>query len=118
MKIARVVVALTFAIGVAFLIAACGDDEVKTETEVKTKTKTDIKTETEVETDVVTDPSPPPPPPEQAEENCAEGEVYSQGAGECVQERNTGGNPEIPKGNPCPPGELPMADRPVCVPKD
>ena len=42
--------------------------------------------------------------------SCGQGQIYSQGQGACVAE----GQGE----NPCPAGEVPEADQPVCVPKD
>jgi hypothetical protein len=42
--------------------------------------------------------------------SCAQGQIYSQGRRACVTER--------PGDNPCPAGEIPAADQPVCEPKD
>ena len=39
--------------------------------------------------------------------NCTNGQVYDSVAKTCVTPN--------PSGNPCPQGEVPMADRPVCV---
>jgi hypothetical protein len=41
--------------------------------------------------------------------DCGSGEVYSSGSHTCVKTN--------PSGNPCPTGEVPMADQPVCIPK-
>jgi hypothetical protein len=42
--------------------------------------------------------------------DCGSDQVFSQSSGTCVDIRQGS--------NPCPPGEVPMADRPVCVPKE
>jgi len=39
--------------------------------------------------------------------SCTNGQVYDSVAKTCVTPK--------PSGNPCPQGEVPMADRPVCV---
>jgi hypothetical protein len=42
--------------------------------------------------------------------SCGSGQAYSQVSHTCVDTNS--------QGNPCPKGQVPMADRPICVPKD
>src|SRR5689334_9096361 len=42
--------------------------------------------------------------------DCTGGQVFDSATHSCVEPN--------PSGNPCPEGEVPMADQPVCVPKN
>ena len=90
-------------------LAACGDDDEDATTTVEQTTTKSGAAEGEPTTTgaVETTPGGAVVP---ATPNCAEGQIYSQGTGACVKERQGS--------NPCPPGEVPAADQPACLPKD
>jgi hypothetical protein len=90
-------------------LAACGDDEETTTTATEVETTTEADTTTPTAT-TATEPTSTTSTTTSGSQDCGEGEVYSSSIGECIAERE--GN------NPCPNGEVPMADEPVCVPKD
>ena len=106
-RIAITLSALVLGVGVAFGVVACGgDDETTTATQTETQTTQAQQTTTSgggggggggtTTSDPVA--------------NCTSQQVYSQTSKTCVDIRQ--GN------NPCPKGEVPMADQPVCVPKN
>jgi hypothetical protein len=102
-------------LGMTALVSACGDDEETTTTEVETTTAEETTTETEptttpTTTGTATGTGTTTTGTTTAGQDCGPGEVYSSSLGECVNEREGK--------NPCPNGEVPMADEPVCVPKD
>jgi hypothetical protein len=98
------VTALVVLMAGAGTLAACGDDEdTNSTTTVKTATETGPRGASAVETTPGGAVVPAAP-------SCAQGQIYSQGSGACVDERQGG--------DPCPTGEVPEADQPVCVPKD
>ena len=104
-RIAITLVALVLGVGLAFGVVACGgDDETTTSTETEPATTQAQTTTTQGGgggggTTTTSDPV----------ANCTSQQVYSQTSKTCVDIRQ--GN------NPCPKGEVPMADQPVCVPK-
>jgi hypothetical protein len=107
-RIAITLSALALGVGLAFGVAACGGDD-KTTTETQTETQTTQAQQTTTQgggggggTTTATTTSDP-------SANCTSQQVYSQTSKSCVDIRQ--GN------NPCPKGEVPMADQPVCVPK-
>ena len=105
---ARFAVAVLAAICLATVAVACGDDEETTVTEETSATVTETTeptTTTPTTTGTTTTSGGVTPA------DCDADQVFSQSTGTCVA-INSGG------GNPCPSGEVPMADRPVCVPKD
>jgi hypothetical protein len=95
-----------FAVGVAFAISACGGDD-----ETTTSTETDIETTTEQTqsqpTATTSAPKPTTTSTASGPSACGPNQAFSQVSKTCV---NTN-----PSGNPCPKGEVPMADRPICV---
>jgi hypothetical protein len=98
------VAALVVLMAGAGTLAACGDDgNTNSTATVKTATETAPSGPSAVETTPGGAVVPAAP-------SCAQGQIYSQGSGACVNERQGG--------NPCPSGEVPDADQPVCVPKD
>jgi hypothetical protein len=107
-RMAITLVALALGVGLAFGVVACGgDDDTTTTTETQTAA-TQAQTTTSQGgggggggggTTTTSDPV----------ANCTSNQVYSQTSKTCVDIRD--GN------NPCPEGEVPMADQPVCVPK-
>jgi hypothetical protein len=97
------IVVLILVAAAAGALTACGDDNESTTTTVQ-RTATAQNTTTGA---VETTPGGAIVP---AAPSCAQGQIYSQGAGGCVSER--------PGDNPCPSGEIPAADQPVCEPKD
>jgi hypothetical protein len=105
-RIAITLSALVLGAGLAFGVVACGGDDDKTTTETQTETQaTQAQTTTQGGgggggTTTTSDPV----------ANCTSQQVYSQTSKTCVDIRQ--GN------NPCPQGEVPMADQPVCVPKN
>ncbi len=110
-RVMTVGAAFVLVIGMGAFVAGCGDnDETTTTTEVVTDdetvpteptTTTAEPTTTTAETTTSTASGP---------NDCTDGEVYSQVSGTCIEENKSG--------NPCPPGQVPMADEPVCVAKD
>ena len=98
------VTALVVLVTGAGTLVACGDDEDTNSTAtVQTATETGPSGSSAVETTPGGAVVPAVP-------SCAQGQIYSQGSGACVKERQGD--------NPCPAGEVPEADQPVCVPKD
>ncbi len=109
--------ALFAALALAGFAASCGDDETTTVTEesagttVTEPTSSTTTTATSTATTATsTTSSTPGPTTTPASQDCTNGQIYSQTSGACVDPN--------PSGNPCPEGEVPMADEPVCVPKD
>src|SRR5262245_34989243 len=108
------VVALVAGFALAVGVAACGgDDKTTTETETTTQTASQAQTTTPSQGGggtttsqggggATTTPDPAA--------NCTSQQAYSQVSKSCVDVRQ--GN------NPCPQGQVPMADQPVCVSKD
>ena len=103
MRRIKFAVALLFLIAAMSALTACGDDDDSTTT-VQTATAPSTGT---TSGGVETTPGGAVVP---AAPDCGQGQIYSQGEGACVAE----GHGE----NPCPAGEVPEADQPVCVPKD
>jgi hypothetical protein len=104
-RFAALSTAAVLALGLAF--AACGGNDETTTTETQTETATETATgggeTTTGETTQTTTGG-------QTPADCGSNQVFSQSTKACV---------DIREGtNPCPNGEVPMADRPVCVPKD
>jgi hypothetical protein len=95
--------ALVLIAAAAGTVAACGgDDDSTTSTVQQTATASGTGTGA-----VETTPGGAVVP---AAPSCGQGQIYSQGQGACVSERQGD--------NPCPAGEIPAADQPVCEPKD
>jgi hypothetical protein len=106
----RSVIALTAAVlGVALAIAvsACGGDDETTTTTTETGA---AQTQTGTQTEQTTTGTSTTTTTTQSAADCGSDQVFSQSSGTCVDIRQGS--------NPCPPGEVPMADRPVCVPKE
>jgi hypothetical protein len=98
-----IVTALVLIAAAGGTLAACGGDDDSTTSTVQ-QTATSGGTGTGA---VETTPGGAVVP---AAPSCGQGEIYSQGQGACVKEG--------PGDNPCPAGEVPAADQPVCEPKD
>lgn len=86
-------------------LAACGDDDDTTTTTVQTATEPGTGTSTSGAVETTPGGAVVPAAP-----SCSQGQIYSQGQGACVNQR--------PGDNPCPAGEIPAADQPVCEPKE
>ena len=113
----RRLIPLAVLAAMALAFSACGDDEETTVTETtvqeesstaaapttSTTTPTSSTTSTTTSSTTTTGSTTSPA----ADCDFDNGEIYSEGSGGCVQERS--GN------NPCPPGEVPMADQAVCT---
>jgi len=98
-------VAVALGLCLAFAISACGGDDETTTTATQTQTATQpTQTATTQTTQTATTTT------TQTPADCGPNQVFSQGSGTCVDIRQGA--------NPCPPGEVPMADRPICVPKE
>jgi hypothetical protein len=102
--------ALVTVAALAFAGCGGGDDTTSTTTQTdvvteSTQTATVQSTATTPTATTQTTTTPKPVGPA----SCGPNQVFSQTTKSCVNERQGG--------NPCPPGEVPMADRPVCVPK-
>jgi hypothetical protein len=96
-----------FAFGIAFAISACGGDD-----ETTTSTETDIETTTQQTQSQPTATTSAPKPTTTTSTAagpgaCGPNQAFSQVSKTCVNTK--------PSGNPCPKGEVPMADRPICV---
>jgi hypothetical protein len=111
-------VALTLSVAVPLAVSACGGDDSTTTvtqnqteqtqptsptTTTATTTPTTTGSTTSTSTTATTSTASGPGA-------CGPDQAFSQVSNTCVNTRS--GN------NPCPPGEVPMADRPVCVAKD
>jgi hypothetical protein len=109
MRRVRFVVAVLLLLGaMGGALTACGDDdEDKTTTAEATSTEAGDGTGTATSGAVETTPGGAVVP---AAPSCAQGQIYSQGRGACVAERQGK--------NPCPSGEIPAADQPVCELKE
>jgi hypothetical protein len=109
---------LIASLSLAGFVAACGGGETTTSTETSTVTEgqetptttTPATTTSTAATSTSATSTTPGPTTTPASQTCSNGQVYSQSSGACVDPN--------PSGNPCPEGEVPMADEPVCVPKD
>ena len=114
--IGRVVLAALAAAALASALAACGDDDEPTTTETEAPlTTTDAtsttSTSTATSTTSTTSSTSTATTGGTSPDDCTNGQVFSESSGTCVEPNEDGGNP-------CPEGEVPMADEPVCVPKD
>ncbi len=102
----------------AISLAACGGGSDTTTVTTTAPAPTTASTTTPAPTTSTTTPKPPTTSSTGTSTgaavpgNCTNGQVYDSVAKTCVT--------PSPNGNPCPNGEVPMADRPVCVqnPKD
>ncbi len=96
--------ALVLAVGIAAVIAACGSDSTTTVTTTQAEPTT-----TQSEPTATTSGAAPTTTTSTASgpADCGPNQAFSQVSHTCV---NTN-----PSGNPCPKGEVPMADRPICV---
>jgi hypothetical protein len=118
-QVARVAAALFVAAALASLAVACGDDDDETtvteqETSATVTETTGTTTTPTTTTGTTTTPTTTGTTTTSGgvtPADCDADQVFSKSSGTCVA-INTGG------GNPCPSGEVPMADRPVCVPKN
>lgn len=108
------VVASVLAMALALGVSACGGGGTTTVTDTQatppqttspTSTTTPPTTSTTASTSTTATTTTAAGPGD-----CTADQAYSQVSHTCVNVRS--GN------NPCPPGEVPMADRPVCVAKD
>jgi hypothetical protein len=115
MNTRRATLAVLFATA-ALALAACGDDETTvTETSATPAPVTSTTTPTTTPTSTTTAPTSTTATTTSAStttspaDNCNynEGQIYSTAAGGCVDQRSGD--------NPCPKGEVPMADQAVCV---
>lgn len=112
MREVRWLVTIALVAGMAFALSACGGG-TKTTTEIQTDTVTDTVTKhkTKTVTEQVPVPEAPPQPQPQPQPNgpadCTATQIYSPSTNQCINVPQNGSNP-------CPPGEFPMADRPVC----
>jgi hypothetical protein len=107
-RIEFAVAALILVVGAAGTFTACGDDNGSTTPTVEqTTTQPGGTATTSTSGAVETTPGGAVVP---AAPDCAQGQIYSQTSSACVNERRGG--------NPCPAGEVPAADQPVCEPKD
>jgi hypothetical protein len=110
MQRARITVPLVLlSIAAALSLGACGGGSTTTVTQATAAPTTPTTT---AATTTSTTPKPPTTTSTtgtstSASASCTNGQVYDSVAKTCVTPN--------PSGNPCPQGEVPMADRPVCV---
>jgi hypothetical protein len=109
-------VALTVGVALALAVSACGgggttttvtDQAAPTQTVAPTTTPTTTASSTATGSTTTTTGSTTTAPGPSA---CGPNQAFSQVSHSCVDTN--------PSGNPCPKGQVPMADRPVCVAKD
>jgi hypothetical protein len=124
-RFATSLISLAVVSALAVALSACGSSSTTTSTSTTTIDQTTTRTKTKEEPAPTTSTATPttstatstsgvettpggavvPKAPD-----CAQGEIYSPGAGACVTQG--------PGKNPCPQGEVPAADQPTCLPKD
>jgi hypothetical protein len=100
------IVVMALGVSMTLAISACGgDDETTTVTQPEEQAKTQTQTQGQATTGTTTTTT-----GTQSVADCGQNQVLSRDSGTCVDIRQGS--------NPCPSGETPMADRPVCVPKE
>jgi hypothetical protein len=107
---------MALGVSMTLAISACGGDDetttvtqpeeqAKTQTQTQGQAKTQTQTQGQTTTGTTTTTT-----GTQSVADCGQNQALSRDSGTCVDIRQGS--------NPCPSGETPMADRPVCVPKE